>query len=75
MKEKIRDRRKNSSYPEIRVKRVWVKEFQLYLPSRRMFQTLLREAYNSDTFIPKDFVKINYCKLSCVHGVLISQFI
>ena len=30
MKEKIRDRRKNSSYPEIRVKRVQVNGFQLY---------------------------------------------
>ena len=30
MKEKSRDQRKNSSYPEIRVKRVWVNEFQLY---------------------------------------------
>ena len=28
---KIRDQRKNSSYPEIRVKRVWVNEIQLYL--------------------------------------------
>ena len=33
MKEKSRDRRKNSSYPEIRVKRVWVNEFQLYFIS------------------------------------------
>ena len=30
MKEKIRDRQKNSSYPEIRVKRVRVNGFQLY---------------------------------------------
>ena len=30
MNEKSRDRRKNSSYPEIRVKRVWVNEFQQY---------------------------------------------
>ena len=30
MKEKSRNRQKNSSYPEIRVKRVWVNEFQLY---------------------------------------------
>ena len=31
MKEKSRDRRKTSSYVEIRVKRVWVNEFQLYI--------------------------------------------
>ena len=31
MKEKIRDRRNNSSYPEIRVKRVRVNGFQLYI--------------------------------------------
>ena len=31
MKEKSRDRQKNSSYPEIPVKRVWVNEFQLYV--------------------------------------------
>ena len=31
MKEKIRDRQKNSSYPGIRVKRVRVNGFQLYL--------------------------------------------
>ena len=31
MKEKSRDRSKNSSYPEIRVKQVWVNEFQLYI--------------------------------------------
>ena len=31
MTENSRDRRKNSSYPEIRVKRVWVNEFQLYI--------------------------------------------
>ena len=30
MKEKSWDRRKNLSYPEIRVKRVWINEFQLY---------------------------------------------
>ena len=30
MKENNWDRWKNSSYPEIRVKRVWVNEFQLY---------------------------------------------
>ena len=29
MKEKSRDRQKISSYPEIRVKQVWVNEFQL----------------------------------------------
>ena len=29
MKEKNQDRQKNSSYPELRVKWVWVNEFQL----------------------------------------------
>ena len=27
----MKDRRKNSSYPEIQVKQVWVNEFQLYI--------------------------------------------
>ena len=31
MMEISRDRRKNLSYPEIRIKRVWVNEFQLYV--------------------------------------------
>ena len=31
MKEKSRDQRKNLSYPEIGVKRVWVNKFQLYM--------------------------------------------
>ena len=31
MKEKNQHQRKNSSYPEMRVKRVWVNEFQLYI--------------------------------------------
>ena len=33
MKEKCWDRQENSSYQEIRVKRVWVNEFQLYILS------------------------------------------
>ena len=32
-------------------------------------------AHNPDTLKPKDFIKIINCKLSFVHGVLISQFI
>ena len=41
MKEKSRDRWKNSSYPEIRVKRVWVNEFQLYID----FFNILKNLY------------------------------
>ena len=41
MKEKSRDRQKNSSYPEIRVKRVWVNEFQLYYDVKVYFYVWL----------------------------------
>ena len=43
MKEKNRDKQKNSSYPEIRVKRVWVNEFQLYDPFFWQFEEKITE--------------------------------
>ena len=45
MKEKIRDRQKNSSYPEIRVKRVQVNGFQLYLYQEYVIWTI-RSIFN-----------------------------
>ena len=38
IKEKNRDRRKNSSYPEIRVKRVWVIKIQLYMNESKLLR-------------------------------------
>ena len=55
MKEKNRERRENSSYPEIRVKQVWVNEFQLYVPLLRMWHRRCFHGINVMILMPQIF--------------------
>ena len=70
MKEKIRDRQKNSSYPEIRVKRVWVNEFQLYMSvSYNLCSLYFKPSYIRDIHEDDRFAKMpQTCQLHAFYA-------